>query len=409
MSVPTDYSDVLTHINDNLPTLIRHQRSRKRRDPLIPLPFPYMVPTNDLIDGFTFNHMYYWDTFFISLALVDTHYEEMIVGMTENLAHLFNLFGFIPNASTATLLSRSQPPFFTRQIWLAYEVLKKKNDVNADSFLAKMIKLAEMEHETVWLGAAQPHIRLVYMGLSRYYDANAIDALAAAESGWDHTPRCDANRWLEHLPVCLNSILYHREIDLADAYARLADEKKSQQWHQAAKMRAQTMQELMWDNNSKFFFDYDYKQKHINPYPSLAGFYPLWAGLATAEQAAAVVEQWLPRFEQAGGLVTTLTPLAGHQWAWPNGWAPLQWLVASGLERYGYNEESTRLKSKWLDRCADDFRKTGKMWEKYLVVDGEQKVESGLYGQLPGFGWTFAVFLDFQRSLSHVKNDPQPV
>ena len=45
------------------------------------------------------------------------------------------------------------------------------------------------------------------------------------------------------------------------------------------------MLELMWDDQAGFFFDYDVRDKRMNPHPSLAGFYPLWAGLATPEQA----------------------------------------------------------------------------------------------------------------------------
>jgi hypothetical protein len=39
------------------------------------------------------------------------------------------------------------------------------------------------------------------------------------------------------------------------------------------------------------------------------------------------------------------------------------------------------------------------MWEKYNVTTATTKVESGLYGQLPGFGWTFGVFKQFAQAL----------
>jgi len=49
------------------------------------------------------------------------------------------------------------------------------------------------------------------------------------------------------------------------------------------------MQELMWDEDRGFFFDYDWVNRKRNPHLSLAGFYPLWAGLATPEQAVRIV------------------------------------------------------------------------------------------------------------------------
>jgi len=38
---------------------------------------------------------------------------------------------------------------------------------------------------------------------------------------------------------------------------------------------------------------------------------------------------------QAGGWITTLAR-SGQQWDAPNSWAPLQWIVHRGLQRYGF-------------------------------------------------------------------------
>ena len=159
------------------------------------------------------------------------------------------------------------------------------------------------------------------------------------------------------------------------------------------------MHRLMWDEAAGCFFDYDYVHECRTPHPSLAGFYPLWAGLATVAQAERIVQEWLPRFEFAGGLVTTLESRPGRQWAYPNGWAPLQWLVVAGLDRYGYQTDAIRIREKWCANCARVFAATGAMWEKYNVVDLEDAGEQGLYGHVKGFGWSNAVFADFARTL----------
>src|SRR5690606_34239883 len=136
-----------------------------------------------------------------------------------------------------------------------------------------------------------------------------------------------------------------------------------------------------------------------NPTPSLAGFYPLWAGVATQEQADRAVAQWLPRFEQRGGLVTSLDSREGRQWAWPNGWAPLQFIAVDGLARYAFVEEAQRIRERWCDLCATMFERTGVLWEKYNVVDPDAEAEAGLYGHVTGFGWTNGVLVDFVRKL----------
>jgi alpha,alpha-trehalase len=267
-----------------------------------------------------------------------------------------------------------------------------------DRYLGSMMRLAAREQEIVWMGTAQPNHRQVYGGLSRYFDINYLDMLASCESGWDHSTRCD-DLWLQHLPVDLNSILYMREMDLARAADVLDHPRQAARWRERATARAATTNRLMWDEEKGFYFDYDWVNGRRNPHLSLAGFYPLWAGIASPDQAERAIREWLPEFEYPGGLVTTKEEKAGRQWAYPNGWAPLQYLVVGGLERYGYQVEARRIMEKWCVNCAAVFAATGAMWEKYNVVQTGANPEIGLYGSLAGFGWTNGVFVDFARRL----------
>lgn len=150
----------------------------------------------------------------------------------------------------------------------------------------------------------------------------------------------------------------------------------------------------MWNQKKGFFFDYDYKQKTQNDFLSLAGFYPLWCGLTTKEQAEDVARN-LSLFEYEGGLANTQkeelsTPF--RQWDCPNGWPNQQWIVIKGLLDYGFKKEATRLAQKWLDMNVNVFEKTGVLWEKYNVVTAD-KGKDGRYPTQKGFGWTNAVFI----------------
>ena len=374
------------------PRIIRRQP--RGRGTLIGLPRPYLVPS----DGAMFQEMYYWDSYFAALGLPGTAHEGLLADIAENMGALFRRFGLIPNASRYYFLSRSQPPFFPQMIWLAYESLLRRGDDEAPRVLRRLMRLAEVEHQRVWLGTAQPHHRMVHAGLSRYFDINYLDVLAACESGWDHSTRCD-DRWLEHLPVDLNAILYDGELRFAQAAETLGEAGKAAAWRQRAAQRAEIVRRLLWDEDQGFFFDYDWVHGRLTPHASLAGFYPLWAGLATPEQAARAVRDWLPRFSQPGGLVTTLVEREGRQWAWPNGWAPLQWIVAEGLDRYGFTVEARTVRETWCRTCATVFAASGALWEKYNVVETARPTEGGLYGTVAGFGWTNGVFKDFARRL----------
>lgn len=387
-----DYTPTLHHIDAFWPSLTRYVPEDRQTS--IGLPHAYAVPGI----GSMFQEMYYWDSFFTSLGLIDTPHESLVLDMTENMAWMLERFGVIPNGSRYYFLSRSQPPFFTQMVHLALAIRRRRGVEGTREWLERMLRLAEGEHATVWSGTAQPHHRLVYEGLSRYFDINYLHMLASCESGWDHSTRCD-DRWLDHLPVDLNCILHVCERDMAVFARLLGDEARAEQWEARAALRRATIQRLMWDGERRIFLDYDYVQGQRNPTPTLAGFYALWAGVATTEQAAQMVAEWLPRFEQAGGLVTSLSPQDGRQWAWPNGWAPLQWIVTRGLDRYGFGADAQRLREKWCNTCATMYTRTGVLWEKYNVVDPGDEGEQGLYGHVTGFGWTNGVFVGFARLL----------
>jgi alpha,alpha-trehalase len=146
----------------------------------------------------------------------------------------------------------------------------------------------------------------------------------------------------------------------------------------------------------------DFKKQKRGNVSSLAAFFPMWAGMVTEKQAAALVKA-LRRFENKGGLATTdALPLGQFvpgsmpvQWAFPNGWAPLQFVVVEGLQKYGYHEDAKRIALKWLRTNLDWFNEHGVFLEKYNVVNPEKPPQKGVYPSQTGFGWTNAVFERF--------------
>jgi alpha,alpha-trehalase len=150
----------------------------------------------------------------------------------------------------------------------------------------------------------------------------------------------------------------------------------------------------MWNSKKRFFFDYNYKFKKQGDFYSIAGFYPLWAKLASNSQAKKIRDN-LKLFEYRGGLANTQKSELSKefkQWDYPNGWANQQWIVIKGLMNYGYEKDAKRLAQKWLELNAKVFEKTGKFWEKYDVVKCNEG-KSGRYKNQTGFGWTNAIFV----------------
>lgn len=369
----------------------------KDDESLLGLPKPYLVPSYDETASFDYNELYYWDSFFMVQGMFEQpDRKELVTGIAEDLMHLMKRFSVIPNASRTYLMGRSQPPFLTTFIYEAYNAYGLDRE-----WLKQAIEVAKDEYATVWQGVKKPNERLVYKGLSRYYDINYLHDLAEAESGWDMTPRF-GRKALNYVPVDLNALLYKYEIDFART-ARMFDQKReAAMWEQLAAARKRTMNDLMWDKLRGLYYDYNYAKERRGNISSLATYFPMWAGMVTEKQAASLVKA-LRRFENKGGLATTdALPIGQYvpgsipvQWAYPNGWAPLHFIVVEGLLKYGYHEDAKRIAMKWLKNNLDWFNTHGVFLEKYNVVSPDKPPQKGVYPSQTGFGWTNAVFERF--------------
>jgi alpha,alpha-trehalase len=389
-----DVAKARQYIADYWPKLTRLHP--KDDETLLGLPNKYLVPAYEKGHEFDFNELYYWDSYFMVQGMLDQQHKELVTGVLENLLYTFERFKIIPNASRTYLMGRSQPPFLTTFILDVYKTYKMDK-----KWLRRSIKIAQAEYHTVWLGKAKPNARQVSEGLSRYYDINYLHDLAEAESGWDLTPRF-GHKALNYLPVDLNALLYKYEKDFAYAERLLGNEAEASHWDQAAQHRKIAINKLMWSEFKGLYYDYNYVKENRGSVSSLASYYPLWAGMVDERQAARLVNS-LKKFESKGGLTTTDAPQVSElvpgampvQWAYPNGWAPLHFLVVRGLQKYGYDEEARRIAMKWLRTNLNWFNKHGVFLEKYNVVQPGKPTAKGAYPSQTGFGWTNAVFESF--------------
>lgn len=221
------------------------------------------------------------------------------------------------------------------------------------------------------------------------------------ESGFDVSFRFGPHGARTHhfAPVCLNSLLYKSEKDLQQISHLLAKESDAEDWRKRAEERKERVQKYLWDSARGLYFDYDLDKQERSSYEYLTAFYPLWVGMATPEQARAVIEH-LSTFERPGGLVTSPYKTGG-QWDYPYAWAPIQLLAIEGIRRYGFQEHAERISYEFLSAVAENFRRDGTIREKYNAVtrSSETQVTAGYQANVVGFGWTNGVFLELLRQL----------
>jgi alpha,alpha-trehalase len=393
MSKAADYQPVLDHIERSWPAFTF--RARKpglggwrnlfMRFAWVRLPYPAIAPNDRYFAGTQF----YWDTYFTVIGLVVSGRTAQAKQMVDNLCFLFDKFGLVPARNSLTSLGRSQPPFLTR---MAYEVYEAGG---ADrKWLRTVLGYARREYEQVWQAAPRYEAQ---SGLSRYRPRYLPRLLTGYESGWDLSSRFRPGQ-TGLLPVDLNCLLYQYEADFAGQARMREDTVAERHWQRRMDERRERIDRYFWDEKSGFYYDHDSAKRGIVHFKTLAGFYPLWCGAASEEQARRCVEQ-LAVFEQSGGLASSeKRPWRRRQWDYCNGWPPLQYVVITGLRRYGYHAEADRLTRKWLDLNLEIFQRNGKLWEKYDVIS-RRVGKRGRYPTQPGFAWTDGVFLRLLHDL----------
>ncbi len=203
--------------------------------------------------------------------------------------------------------------------------------------------------------------------------------------------------------VCLNSLLYKTELDLAKMSDILGRKADAESWRQQADARRTAMNKYLWDETKGEFFDYDFMRHKRSTYEYLTTFYPLWVGLATPQQASAV-EANLKVFERPGG--AAMSPYeTGAQWDFPYAWAPTQMILVDGLREYGFAEDANRVSFEFAGTVAQNYEKQGYIVEKYNAVtrSTDAAVTIGYQINVVGFGWTNAAYLDFLAELPPAK------
>jgi alpha,alpha-trehalase len=223
-----------------------------------------------------------------------------------------------------------------------------------------------------------------------------VDVRAAAESGWDFSSRwLGDGRTLETLQTThlvepdLNSLLYGLERAIEAECGRAGDHACAQSFRRQADQRARAVRRWLWDDTAGLFRDYDWRRGRMTSNVTAATLYPLFTGLATAGEARRIASIVRTQLLAPGGLRTT-TVTTGQQWDAPNGWAPLQWIGAEGLARYGESDLADQIRCRWLKTVQVNYALSGKLVEKY-DVEATKPGGGGEYALQDGFGWTNGV------------------
>ncbi|WP_312775532.1 alpha,alpha-trehalase TreA [Atlantibacter hermannii] len=418
--VPPADQNLREHIDGLWPVLTRTTDKAAKWDSLLPLPESYVVP------GGRFREVYYWDSYFTMLGLAESGHWDKIEDMVKNFAYEIDTWGHIPNGNRSYYLSRSQPPFFS----LMVELLATHDKEALKTFQPQLTKEYQYWMEggdSLAPGSASKRVVKLQNGalLNRYWDdrdtprpeswlddvttaknnpdrpATEIyrDLRAGAASGWDFS-----SRWMDNpeqlgsihttsfIPVDLNALMYQMEKTLSHASKATGDEAGAARYDKLASQRQQAMESTLWNDKKGWYADYDMRRKAVSDSLTAAALYPLFVKAAAQDRADKVAAATQAQLLKVGGVLTT-TVNTGQQWDAPNGWAPLQWIAAVGLEKYGHDDLSMEVTWRFLTNVQHTYDREKKLVEKYDVTTTGTGGGGGEYPLQDGFGWTNGVTL----------------
>ena len=276
----------------------------------------------------------------------------------------------------------TKPPLSAWAVWSIYEQTKDS------SFVAELYFKILKYHE--WWYKNRDHNG---NGLCEYGSTDGTEIAARWESGMDNAVRFDHIKMVENNEsawsmdqesVDLNSYLFaekHYLKNMAELLGMAEDVEKYKS--EAAQLKKQ-IQTLMYDPDDGYFYDIRLEDGSFVKVKGPEGWIPLWAGIASRDQAEAVIKKLMDPnifntkipFPTLDASHSEFNPEKGY-WRGPV-WMDQAYFALMGMKKYGYENEVLKLTSKLFNEIQYPA-----LYENYHPITGE-----GLNS--PHFSWTAA-------------------
>lgn len=289
---------------------------------------------------------------------------------------------------------------------------RRPDRATAKPFLAQTLLLThQVDGASAWLARDDNWDRLrAYL---RYWET--LDVRGAGLSVWrdaghtgmdNHYERAGGHGAPESFceGVDLNAYLVRETRALALLADALGYADEARTLTAAAQTRAEAIQRWLWDERTGMYFDYHAVEQRPIPVKHAGTFAPLWAGIATAEQAQRLVSEHLlneREFARPWPIPALAADEPGYVEGYPppertgccswraHTWLPTNYYTFQGLRRYGFLSEAQAL----AERTWEMFQR-GRFSEYYTS-------ETGIgTGKKQFLGWTsLALFMPLELEL----------
>ena len=339
------------------------------------------VTGKEYFTGYSYNTLYDWDQYFE--AIVQRYLDWDLQ--------------YIRNGVTIFLDNQYEDGFITRCIPTGSSDEKTEH---VKPFLAQIsILLYQWEGSLNWLN------EIYYARMKKYllYWLDRKDPNGNGLSTWDSGPHSGMDDQIERVGpwkscfcegVDLNSFLYRE----CTAFSKLAGIKGKLDDEDYFMKRASVLKDNicnhLWCEEDGFFYDRDERTGEFIRVKSSSGFSPLWAGIASREQAEILVSRHLlnpaefwrafpvPSYAatEPGYREEHMEQDVGCNWR-AQTWIPVNYYIMHGLMKYGYHETARELA--W--KTYENVKKIGD--REYYSTDSQTG-----RGLDPFWGWSLLAY-----------------
>jgi len=222
-------------------------------------------------------------------------------------------------------------------------------------------------------------------GLCEYGSTDGTLIAAKWESGMDNAVRFDNSvirknkngEWsLDQESVDLNVYLQQEKVFLSMLASVAGSSEDHNLFSKEAEVLAGRISKYFWSDAEKYFMDYNYVKNKFIPSYGPEGWLPLWAGIATKNQAQFVAKMMTdPKHFNTKVPLPTLDfanpdfdPEDGY-WRGPV-WLDQFYFGVEGLKKYGYEKEASEMAFKMLGN-SEGLLDQSAIRENYHPVTGK--------------------------------------
>lgn len=230
---------------------------------------------------------------------------------------------------------------------------------------------------------------------------SAIEALALFDAQRRLKRKAyDIDRILDHGLFAIEDVIYNSIFIRANTHLRsIAADLKEELPDDLLKAmrRTELALEELWDSFAGQYYSREFVTHNLIKVPSLGTLLPLYSGAISKENAAQLVRLLESKHQFGTAYPVPSVPVEAREfhhklyWQGPS-WVNMNWLIANGLDQYGYHDHAAALRDSTLEMVE-----TSGFHEYFDPLDGTPAGGAD-------FSWTAALTVDLIKSSGQSAN-----